>query len=506
MSTLVESQLDGLDAEALFSAGVGLTFDDLIILPGYIDFPASDVRLETSLTRNIRIKRPLVSSPMDTVTEATMAITLSLLGGIGILHYNNTVEEQVAMVRKVKRFENGFITEPVVLSPNHQIRHVDEIKARHGFSGIPITEDGTLTTRLVGIVTNRDLDFERDRTRPLREVMSTDLLTAPKGITLSDANRILRDSKKGKLPVVDEEGRLVAMLARRDLLKNLNFPDSSKDSSKQLLSGAAVSTRDEDRDRVDALVEAGINVLVIDAAQGHSIYQQRMLSYVKSRYPHVECIAGNVVSQQQAETLIHSGADALRVGMGPGSICITQNMMAVGRSQATAVFRTALIARRYGVPVIADGGINGIGPMAKALALGACAVMVGNLLAGTQEAPGEYFYENGVRVKRYRGMASLEAMSQGGAKRYLTDAKDPVKVPQGVSGTVVDKGSLVDYVPYLMKGLQQALQDMGYRDIPSLHHALWEGRLRLERRTPNATAEGSVHSLVSYETPRFGIR
>jgi IMP dehydrogenase len=506
MSTLVETQLDGLDAETLFSSGAGLTFDDLIILPGYIDFPSSDVRLETHLTRNIRIKRPLISSPMDTVTECTMAISLALLGGLGIIHYNNTVSEQVEMVRKVKRFENGFITEPVALSPDHTIRDVDVIKERYGFSGIPITEDGTLNTRLVGIVTNRDMDFEKDRSRPLREVMSADLVTAPKGITLSEANRILRTSKKGKLPVVDENGRLVALLARRDLLKNLNFPDAAKDSSKQLLCGAAVSTRDEDRERVDGLVEAGVNVLVIDAAQGHSIYQQRMVGYVKSRYPHVEVIAGNVVTQQQAETLIHSGADALRVGMGPGSICITQNMMAVGRSQATAVYKTAALARRYGVPVIADGGINGIGPMAKALALGANAVMVGNLLAGTQEAPGEYFYENGVRVKRYRGMASLEAMSQGGAKRYLADKADPVKVPQGVSGTVVDKGSLYDYLPYLMKGLQQALQDMGHSDIPSLHAALWDGRLRMERRTPNATVEGSVHSLVSYETPRFGIR
>jgi IMP dehydrogenase len=506
MSTLVESQLDGVDAATLFSAGVGLTFDDLIILPGYIDFAASDVRLETYLTRNIRIKRPLVSSPMDTVTETSMAITLALLGGIGILHYNNTIAEQVEMVRKVKRYENGFITDPVALSPQHLIRHVDEIKERYGFSGIPITEDGTLQTRLVGIVTNRDIDFEKDRNRPLHEVMSTNLVTAPKGISLSQANGILRASKVGKLPVVDEEGRLVALVARRDLLKNLNFPDSSKDSKKQLLCGAAVSTRDEDRERVDALAEAGVNVLVVDAAQGHSIYQQRMLGYIKGRYPNIEVIAGNVVTHQQAETLIHSGADALRIGMGPGSICITQNMMAVGRSQATAVYKTAAFARRYGVPVIADGGINGIGPMAKALALGANAVMLGNLLAGTSEAPGEYFYENGVRVKRYRGMASLEAMGQAGAKRYLADRKDPVKVPQGVSGTVVDKGSLVDYVPYLMKGLQQALQDMGHRDIASLHAALWDGRLRMERRTPNATAEGSVHSLVSYETPRFGIR
>lgn len=504
--TLANTQLDGLDADTLFRGSTGLTYDDLIILPGYIDFPAADVRLETSLTRNIRIKRPLVSSPMDTVSEAQMAITLALLGGIGILHYNNTVDEQVRMARRVKRYENGFITEPVVLSPDHKISDVDWIKEHHGFSGIPITEDGTLATRLVGIVTNRDTDFEKDRSRRIREVMSTELVTAREGISLSDANHILRESKMGKLPVVDQEGRLVAMLARRDLLKNLNFPDSSKDRSKQLLCGAAISTRDEDRERADALVEAGVDVLVIDAAQGHSIYQQRMLSYLRSRYPHVDLIAGNIVTQQQAETMIHSGADALRVGMGPGSICITQNMMAVGRSQATAVFRVAALARQHGVPVLADGGVNGIGPLAKALALGASCVMLGNLLAGTAEAPGEYFYENGVRVKRYRGMASLEAMQVGGAKRYLAEAGDAVKVPQGVSGTVVDKGSLLDYVPYLMKGLQQALQDMGYQDVDSLHQALWEGRLRFEQRTPSGAAEGSVHSLVSYQKPRFGIR
>lgn len=506
MDTLVETPLDGLDAETLFGAGIGLTFDDLIVLPGYIDFPRSEVRLDTHVTRNLRIKRPLLSSPMDTVTETTMAIHLALLGGLGIIHYNNTIEEQAEMVRKVKRFENGFITEPVVLSPRHTIADVDAIKRAHGFSGIPITEDGTLQGRLVGIVTNRDIDFEKDRSRPLAEVMTTDLVTAPKGVTLSEANRILRASKKGKLLVVDEDFRLVALVARSDLRKNLDFPLASKDARKQLLVGAAVSTRDEDRERVDALVEAGVNVLVVDAAQGHSLYQQRMIAYIKGKYPEVEVIGGNVVTTQQAETLIHAGVDALRVGMGPGSICITQNVMACGRPQATAVYRVAKFARQYGVPVIADGGVNGIGPMAIALSLGASAVMVGYLLAGTQEAPGEYFYENGVRVKRYRGMASLEAMAAGGGKRYLTEPDDGIKVPQGVSGTVVDKGSLHDYVPYLMQGLAHAFQDMGYRDIPSLHEALYDGRLRFERRTPAASREGTVHSLYSFEVPRFGIR
>ena len=503
-----ESLTDGLDASTLFRDGAGLTFDDLIVLPGYIDFSADDVSLETHVTRNIRLKRPIISSPMDTVTETKMAVALALLGGIGILHYNNTIEQQVEMVRKVKRYENGFITDPVVLSPEHRISDVDRIKEEHGFSGIPVTEDGTLQTPLLGMITNRDIDFEKDRARPLREIMTPreELITAPQGVTLSEANKILRASKKGKLPVVDSDFRLVALLARRDLLKNLNFPYSSKDATKQLLCGAAVSTRDEDRDRVDALVEAGVNILVVDAAQGHSIYQQRMLSYIKGKSPGVDVIAGNVVSQQQAETLIHGGADALRIGMGPGSICITQNMMAVGRSQATAVYKTACLAREFGVPILADGGVNGIGPMAKALALGASAVMMGYLLAGTQEAPGEYFYEDGVRVKRYRGMASVEALGQAGAKRYMTDSDEAYPVPQGVSGTVLDKGSLTEYVPYLMKGLHQAFQDMGYRSIAALHEALDEGRVRFERRTSAGAQEGTVHSLHSYERPRFGIR
>lgn len=496
---------DGIPASMLFEEGLSLSYDDFILLPGYIDFHASQVSLETQLTRHIRLKRPLVSAPMDTVTESEMAIGLALQGGIGILHYNNTIEEQAAMVRRVKRFENGFITDPVVLSPNHRVSDVDHIKRTYGFSGIPITEDGTLQGRLVGIVTNRDIDFEKDRNRPLREVMTTDLVTAPKGVTLSEANKILKESKKGKLPVVDENFRLVALVARNDLVKNKEFPEASKDSRKQLLVGAAVSTREEERERIDSVVAAGADVLVIDAAQGYSRFEIETLRYIKERYPHIDVIAGNVVSVEQCHALIQEGADALRIGMGPGSICITQNMMAVGRAQASAVYRCARYAREFGVPVIADGGIRGIGHIVKALAIGASTVMLGSLLAGTAESPGEYFYENGVRVKRYRGMASLEAMRDGGSKRYLSEG-DEILVPQGVSGTVVDKGSLTDYIPYLVKGVCQAFQDMGARSVPELHEALYSGRLRFERRTPAAQEEGSVHSLVSYREPRWGIR
>lgn len=495
--------MDGLSAEELFGSGKGLTYDDFIVLPGYIDFQASEVDLETQVTRNIRIKRPLVSSPMDTVTEWKMAATLALLGGIGIIHYNNTIEAQVEHVRKVKRFENGFILDPVVLSPHNTVHDVDTLKIEHGFSGIPITQDGTLGSKLVGIVTNRDIDFEKDRSRPLSELMTTDLVTASEGVTLHQANQILKQSKKGKLPVVDDDFRLVALLSRRDLLKNKDFPYSSKSEDKQLLVGAAVSTRPEDRERVEALVSAGTDIILIDSAQGYSVFQIEMLRFIKEHHPNVDVIAGNVVTAEQSRALIEAGADALRIGMGPGSICITQTMMAVGRPQASAVYHCARYAKEFGVPIIADGGIQGIGHIAKALSIGAGAVMAGYLLAGTSESPGEYFYDNGMRVKRYRGMASVEAMGAGGGKRYLSE-DNKVVVPQGVSGTVLDRGSLADYVPYLMKGLQQSFQDMGHSSVDSLRETLYSGTMRFEHRTAAAQAEGTVHSLHSYSPPKFG--
>lgn len=501
-----ENLIDGLDGASLFERGRGLTYDDFLVLPGFIDFQASEVGFETNFTRNIKLKKPIVSSPMDTVTESNMATYLALMGGIGIIHYNNSIEEQAELVRKVKRFENGFITDPVALSPNHTIRDVDLIKKNLGFSSIPITEDGTLNSKLVGIVTNRDTDFEKNRSRKLSEVMTTQLITVPKGVTLHEANDVLKKSKKGKLPVVDEEFHLVALLSRTDLVKNREYPDSSKDKSKQLMVGAAVSSRDEDRERVDELVKAGVNVLLIDAAQGHSSFEIKMMRYIKKNYPSVDLIAGNAVTVGQCKTLIDEGADAIRIGMGPGSICITQNMMAVGRAQASAVFNCARYARTRGVPVIADGGISGIGQLAKALAIGASSTMLGYMLAGTSESPGEYFYQDGVRVKRYRGMASLEAMAAGGGKRYLEEDTEQMRIPQGVTGTVVDKGSLVNYIPYLTKGLSQAFQDMGAKDLKTLHSRLYDGTLRFERRTAAAQAEGGVHSLHSYREPKLGTK
>ncbi len=508
--TLTETRTDigdGETAASLFGKGIGVTYDDFILLPGHIDFGPEEVDLSTRLTRGITLKAPIASSPMDTVTEWKMAAYMALLGGIGFIHYNNTVTEQVEQVRKVKRFENGFITDPSVLGPRHTIADVDALKEAEGFSSIPITEDGTPNARLVGIVTNRDTEFEVDRQKRLSEIMTTDLITAPKGISLIEANTILRKSKKGKLPIVDGGGRLVALVTRTDLVKNRDFPDSSKDERKQLLVGAAVSTRPEDRERLEALIAAGADVVVIDSAQGDSTFQTEMIRFARRTSPTVQIVGGNVVTKTQCESLVQAGADALRVGMGPGSICITQETMAVGRAQATAVYACYQYAKHEGIPIIADGGISNIGCMAKSLAVGGSVAMMGALLAGTQEAPGEYYYRGGVRLKRYRGMASIEAMEAGGAKRYFMD-EDQIKVPQGVSGFVVDRGPLLTFVPYLLQGLRHSLQDLGVRSLAALHQALDDGTILFERRSPSAQREGGVHGLFSYDDPlnRFDER
>ena len=493
---------NGFSAEEFFGDGGGMTYSDFILLPGHIGFPTEEVDIETNLTRNLRIKRPLVSSPMDTVSESKMAIYLALLGGIGIIHYNNSIEEQAREVRLVKRFENGFITVPVTLSPENTISDVDEIKKTYGFSGIPITEDGTLKTKLIGIVTRRDIDFETDRTKKLREVMVDQLVTASAGISLAEGNKILKESRKGKLPLVDKNGCLVSLMSRTDLLKNEDFPFASKNREKQLLVGAAVSTRDEDRERLKELADAGVDVIVIDASQGDSIYQHNTIEYIKKNYPEIEVVGGNVVTARQCKSLIDKGVDALRIGMGSGSICITQDAMAVGRAQGSAVYHCAKFAREYaGIPVIADGGIANIGYIVKALSLGASTVMLGAMLAGTNEAPGDYYYEGGVRLKKYRGMASLEAMDKGGDKRYYAEDNNKVKIAQGVSGTVVDKGSVTHFGEYIIKSLLHAMQNLGYKTIKDLHNGIYDGTLAFEARSPSAQGEGAVHDLHSYTLP-----
>jgi IMP dehydrogenase len=486
--------MNGHTLEEIFSSNLGYTYNDLILMPGYIHFSLDQVVTKTKLTKNTSLNIPFVSSPMDTVTEANMAIAMALQGGIGIIHRNNTIKEQVNMVKTVKRYKNGFIMNPFVLSPEHLIQDVLNIREKYGFSGIPITHNGKMGGQLVGMITNRDIDFQQNLKQKLSKIMSTDLVMATDDMSWNEVCELLLKSKKSKLPIVDENMCLVSLMSRTDLLKNRDYPLASKSRDQSLLVGAAIGTREEDKDRIDQLVKAGVDVIIIDSSQGYSIYQLEMIKYIKKYYPYVDVIGGNVVTVNQAKALIDKGVDGLRVGMGIGSICTTQEVCAVGRPQASAVYHISKYASEKGVPVIADGGISNTGHIVKALTLGASTVMMGSLLAGTHEAPGEYYFEDGVRLKKYRGMGSIEVMVSGKQEDRYFAQNSRIRVPQGVSGTVVDKGSIHRYVPYLHKSLCHGLQDLGIKNL-NQHNK----NIRIEIRTPAAQKEAGIHNLHSYQ-------
>ncbi|CAI4219323.1 unnamed protein product [Parascedosporium putredinis] len=508
-------RLDGLHIEELMDTKKhgGLTYNDFLLLPGYIGFPASEVALDSPITKRITLKTPFVSSPMDTVTEHEMAIHMALQGGLGVIHHNCSAEAQADMVRKVKRYENGFILDPVVIKRTTTVGEAIDLKEKWGFGGFPVTETGNVGSKLLGIVTNRDIQFETDLDQPVENVMVTDLVTAQSGITLAEANQILKASKKGKLPIVDKDFNLVSMISRSDLAKNQDFPLSSKAAdSKQLICAAAIGTRPEDKLRLQKLVDAGLDVVILDSSQGNSMYQIEMVKWVKEKFPKLDVIGGNVVTREQAASLIQAGVDGLRIGMGSGSACITQEVMAVGRPQAAAVYSVSSFAAQYGVPCIADGGVQNIGHIVKGLSLGATTVMMGGLLAGTTESPGTSFVSReGKLVKAYRGMGSIDAMqdkkagnggkdsqkSNAGTARYFSEG-DSVLVAQGVSGSVAHRGPISKFVPYLAAGLKHSMQDCGIQSLQALHDGVAAGTVRFELRTSSAQAEGNVN-MESYE-------
>eukprot|EP00811_Abedinium_folium_P032692 NODE_5717_length_1741_cov_8.575589.p1 GENE.NODE_5717_length_1741_cov_8.575589~~NODE_5717_length_1741_cov_8.575589.p1 ORF type:complete len:510 (+),score=124.60 NODE_5717_length_1741_cov_8.575589:129-1658(+) len=502
---------DGHTAERIFcdDTRMGYTYDDLILLPGHINFAVDDVALETRLTRGISLKSPMVSSPMDTVTEARMAIAIALEGGIGVLNTNLSLKEQVRQVIDVKRYQCGIIREPICITPNMTIQELEQLRSSTGFEKFPVTQTGRAGATLLGLVTKRDTDYVSDNSATIGSVMNpvenlvTSHVAAGRMVDLEEVNAKLRSSKKGLLPVVDDHGVLVAIVTRRDLLLNREFPLATKDDNENLRVAVAIGTRPEDKERARALVNAGVDAIVVDSSQGDSTFQLDLIRWMKKEFPRLQVIGGNVVTMLQAEHLIDAGVDGLRVGMGIGSICITQEVCACGRAQGSAVYHVAKYAKARNVPIIADGGISAPGHIVKALSLGASAVMCGRMLAATTEAPGEYFFEGNVRLKRYRGMGSLEAMQKGSDDRYLGGAA-VVKVAQGVTGAVQDKGSMHDYMPYLRQSVRHGMQDLGTRSLAQLHECLYTGELRFEIRSPAAQREGGVHGLHSFQKSLYG--
>ncbi len=481
---------------------LGLTFDDVLLQPAESDVLPSQADTSTFLTKAIKLNIPILSSAMDTVTEAKMAITLAQNGGIGVLHRNLSIEEQCAAVRQVKRYESGMVVDPITINKNAKLSDALNLMKNNGISGIPVTEtDGTL----VGIITNRDVRFAENMNQPISELMTKEnLATVPIGVSKDDARKLLRERRIEKLIVVDMDYHCVGLITVKDIEKAVNYPLATKDDSGRLRVAAASTVGDKGIDRAKALIEAGCDLIIVDTAHGHSKMVSAAVREIKKIDPTVQVIAGNVATAEATRALIDAGADGVKVGIGPGSICTTRVVAGVGVPQLTAVMESATEAKKSGVPIIADGGLRTSGDVAKALAAGASSVMVGSLLAGTEEAPGEIFLYQGRSYKSYRGMGSVGAMARGSADRYFQqDIKDQMKlVPEGIEGQVPYKGPATDVIHQLVGGVKAA---MGYTGSATILN--FQERARFVRITNAGLQESHVHDVViTREAPNYPTR
>ena len=477
--------------------GDGITFDDVLLVPGYSQVIPNQVDLSTNLTKTIKLNIPMMSAGMDTVTEHRMAIAMARQGGIGIIHKNMSIEAQAEEVDKVKRSENGVITDPFSLTPEHTLKDADELMAKFRISGVPITEG----RKLVGIITNRDLKFETDFSKKIKESMTSEgLVTAKEGITLEEAKAILAKARKEKLPIVDDNFNLKGLITIKDIEKTIKYPLAAKDKQGRLLCGAGVGITANVLDRVAALVESKVDVVVLDSAHGHSENVLRCLRMIKENYPDLPVIAGNVATAEGTKALIEAGADAVKVGIGPGSICTTRIVSGIGVPQITAIMDAYSVAKEYGVPIIADGGIKYSGDMTKALAAGGSICMMGSIFAGCDEAPGTFELFQGRKYKVYRGMGSIAAMENGSKDRYFqSDAKK--LVPEGVEGRVAYKGSVEDTVFQLVGGIRSGMGYCGTPSIPELQE-----RGRFVKISAAALKESHPHDIhITKEAPNYSV-
>ena len=477
--------------------GEGITFDDVLLVPAYSEVTPNMVDLSTYLTKNIKLNIPMMSAGMDTVTEHRMAIAMARQGGIGIIHKNMSVEAQAEEVDKVKRSENGVITDPFSLSPEHTLADANDLMAKFRISGVPITENG----RLVGIITNRDLKFETDFSKKIKESMTTEnLVTAKQGITLEEAKAILAKSRKEKLPIVDDNFNLKGLITIKDIEKQIKYPLAAKDAQGRLLCGAAIGITKNIMERTEALVKAKVDVVVLDSAHGHSRNIMNAIREIKSAYPDLQVIVGNVATGEATKALIEAGADAVKIGIGPGSICTTRIVAGIGVPQITAVMDSYAVAKEYGIPIIADGGIKFSGDMTKAIAAGANVCMMGSIFAGCDEAPGEFELYQGRKYKVYRGMGSIAAMENGSKDRYFqTEAKK--LVPEGVEGRVAYKGTVEDTVFQLIGGIRAGMGYCGAKDIETLKQT---GRfVKISAASLKESHPHDIH--ITKEAPNYSI-